>query len=62
MLFKPQSLMEGYNLARQIENIVCGPSMKGSNTGSGYISPKPLLPVSRMQQEVGSSIVKGRLV
>ncbi|KAH1045793.1 hypothetical protein J1N35_036577 [Gossypium stocksii] len=58
-LFKPQSLMEGYNLARQVENIVCDLSKKGFSTGSGFSSPRPLFPYSRVQQGVGSSISTG---
>lgn len=51
--------MEGYNLARQVENIVCGPSKKGFSTGSGFSSSRPLFLTLRVQQGMGSSPSKG---
>ncbi|XP_012462801.2 uncharacterized protein LOC105782546 [Gossypium raimondii] len=46
-LFKPQTLVEGYNLARQVENIVHGPIKKENLLTSGSSVGRPLLPVTR---------------
>ncbi|TYI10958.1 hypothetical protein ES332_A09G177500v1 [Gossypium tomentosum] len=37
-LFKPQTLVEGYNLARQVKNIVLGQVKKGFTVGSASSS------------------------
>ncbi|KAH1090065.1 hypothetical protein J1N35_017322 [Gossypium stocksii] len=61
-LFKPQSLMEGYNLARQVENIVFGSTKKGFASGNGYQFSRPLFPMPRVQHGMGSSNATGGFV
>lgn len=55
-LFKPQTLVEGYNLARQIENIILGSSRK-SFVGSAETNVyKPLFATTKLQQDVSSIV------
>ncbi|TYH88380.1 hypothetical protein ES332_D01G184200v1 [Gossypium tomentosum] len=54
-LFKPQTLLKGYNLARQVENIVLGPMRKGLIASSEVSSSRPLFSVSKVQQGMESS-------
>ncbi|KAH1090782.1 hypothetical protein J1N35_018039 [Gossypium stocksii] len=54
-LFKPQTLVEGYNLARQAENIVFELVKKGFIAGNGHSSSRPLFSNSRVQQGMESS-------
>ncbi|KAG8489420.1 hypothetical protein CXB51_017837 [Gossypium anomalum] len=58
-LFKPQTLVDGYNLARQVENIVLGPVRKGLIAGSRVSSSRPLFPMFKVQQGMGSSASAG---
>ncbi|KAA3452986.1 Transposon Ty3-G Gag-Pol polyprotein [Gossypium australe] len=56
-LFTPKSLVEGYKLARQVENIVCGPvktGIVGGNGASRFLFPNP-----RLSQSVGQSMTMG---
>ncbi|TYH20257.1 hypothetical protein ES288_A05G417100v1 [Gossypium darwinii] len=58
-LFKPQTLVEGYNLAWQVKNIVLGPVKKGFTVGSASSSSRPLFPISRGQQGTWNSPLAG---
>ncbi|TYG74087.1 hypothetical protein ES288_D04G154700v1 [Gossypium darwinii] len=53
-LFKPQTLVEGYNLARQVENIMSRPMKREFPTSSGASSVRPLFPVPKVQRDGGS--------
>lgn len=43
-LFKPQTLVEGYNLARQVENIVLGPVKKEPHVSGGVNTARFFFP------------------
>lgn len=47
--------MEGYNLARQVENIVLGPVKKGFAASNGVSSSRHLFPIFKVQQGMKSS-------
>ncbi|KAA3469464.1 reverse transcriptase [Gossypium australe] len=50
-LFKPQTLVEGYNLVRQVESIVLGPSRKGGSLGSNSGQRTPSKSLSKVELE-----------
>ncbi|TYH88935.1 hypothetical protein ES332_D01G223300v1 [Gossypium tomentosum] len=54
-LFKPQTLVEGYQLARQVEAIVAGPVKRECSINSGSNVVRPLFPVPRSQRGSGSA-------
>lgn len=57
-LFKSQTLVEGYNSARQVECLVMGPMKRGFVVSGGSNMSKPLFPTSKIQQ--GQFISSGR--
>lgn len=54
-LFKPQTLVEGYMLARQVESIVLGTSRKGLSVGSGVGLLKHLFSNPKVHHSTGGS-------